>query len=183
MTRTVDHRRGESGASYILVLMVLLVLSVVAVALLYVTATEMRIGANERSMQRTFAAAESGIGIGAARMLVTNDYSRGTFRINVDATGQAPAWKQPAVEVVPLYPLIEAPCRLCEINGAGTYGASNYSRAQVAATVRGRRPGPAATVAERQLSATLDVQPVVVPTTAYYPIDDPNVLDEIAEPR
>lgn len=170
-TRTV-RTAAESGSSYVLVLLVLLVVSVIALSLLFVTTTEMRIGANERSLHRTFAAAESGIGMSAARMLVTNDYSEGTFRVNADADGSQPDWKDPAVEIAPSLPLIEAPCRLCQINGAGTYGAGNYSRTHVAATTRGRLAGPAATVAERLLSATLDVQPIQVPTIAYYPIAD-----------
>lgn len=160
----------EAGSSYVLVLLVMLVLSVVALALLFVTTTEMRIGANERALHRTFAAAESGIGMAAARMLVTKDYSEGTYRVNADADGMEPAWKDPAVEIAPVLPLIEAPCRLCQINGAGTYGAGTYSRTHAATTTRGRRAGPAEVVAERLLSATLDVQPIQVPTTAYYPI-------------
>jgi len=172
MARRTPHPAAEAGSSYLLVLLVMLILSVIALALLFVTTIEMRIGANERSLQRTFAAAESGIGIAAARMLVTNDYSEGTFRINTDVDGLSPEWRDPAVEVAPLLPLIEAPCRLCQINGAGTYGAGTYSRAHVAATARGRRAGPAATVAERLLSATLDVQPIQVPSNAYYPISE-----------
>lgn len=179
MRQTVRRSNHESGASYILVLLVLLVVSVVAVALLFVTTTEMRIGANERSMQRTFAAAESGIGFGAARMLVTGDFSERTFSINVDPDGTSPVWRRPSVENCPMYPLIEAPCRLCEINGAGTYGASNYSRSQVSIIVFGRRSGPAETVSERRLSATLDLQPTQIPTSAYYPIEELTAADNI----
>jgi len=180
MARPTDRITGQAGSSYVLVLLVLLVVSVIALSLLFVTTTELRIGANERSLHRTFAAAESGIGMSAARMLVTNDYSQGTFRVNAGADGSQPAWKDPAVEIAPLLPLIEAPCRLCQINGAGTYGAGNYSRAHVAATTRGRRPGPADAVAERLLSATLDVQPIQVPAAAYYPIAD-MTREELAE--
>jgi Tfp pilus assembly protein PilX len=173
-------RRSESGSSYVIVLLILLVLSVIALSLTFVTTIEMRIGANERSLQRTFAAAESGIGMAAARMLVTNDYSEGSFSINADADGTAPAWKRSGVEIGPVMPLIEAPCRLCEINNSGTYGAATYSRVHVAATTRGRRPGLAGKDDQRLLSATLDVQPIQVPATAYYPIGEYD-RDELAE--
>jgi hypothetical protein len=69
-------------------------------------------------------------------------------------------------------PLIEAPCRLCEINNSGTYGAATYSRVHVATTTRGQRPGVGGVADERLLSATLDVQPIQVPAAAYYPIGE-----------
>lgn len=160
--------RAQAGSSYVIVLLVLLVLSVIALSLTFITTVEMRIGANERSLQRTFAAAESGIGMAAARILVTNDYSDGSFSINTDATGSAPPWKRTGVEIGPVSPLIEAPCRLCEINNSGTYGAATYSRALVAVSSRGQRPSVGGSNEERLLTATLDMQPIQVPTTAYY---------------
>jgi len=172
--------RAQAGSSYVIVLLVLLVLSVIALSLTFITTVEMRIGANERSLQRTFAAAESGIGMAAARMLVTNDYSEATFSVNADANGSAPPWKRSGVEIGPVMPLIEAPCRLCEINNSGTYGAATYSRVHIAATTRGQRPGVGGSNDERLLSATLDVQPIQVPATAYYPIGE-YTRDELAE--
>jgi hypothetical protein len=164
--------RGDAGSAYLAVLLVLLVLTTIAVALVVVTATEMRIGANERTVQRTLAAAEAGVGIAVARMLVAADYSEGGWDLRSSAgeDAGAPPRVGTRVELAPLVPLVEAPCSLCQINDAGTYGATTFSRANVATTSRGRRAAGAVGLGERTVSAILDLQPVQVPTSAYHPL-------------
>lgn len=175
-------RRGEAGGAFIIVLLILLVLSAVATSLLFVSLTELRIGGNERSIQRSLAAAEAGIGFTVARILVTGDYSRGTFGVNATAEDDPadPPRVGSAVVVAPAVPLLEAPCSLCEINAAGTYGASAYTRVNVAVTSRGRRGGGSRVIAERVVSAVLDLQPVQVPVSAYYALSE-STPEELAE--
>lgn len=176
------RRRGEAGGAFVLVLLVLLVLSAVAASLLVVSATEMRIGANERSIERSLAAAEAGVGMTVARILVAGDYSEGEWGVNAEP-GDDPADPPlvgSTVAVAPALPLVEAPCTLCEINAAGTYGSSAYARVHVAVTARGRRGGGARVVAERTVSAIVDLQPVQVPASAYYPLAESSP-EELAE--
>lgn len=174
--------RRQRGTAYIAVLLVLLVLTTVAASLLFVTITERRIGGNERTVQRTLAAAEAGVGISLARMLVSADYSGGTFtlRAEADEDPDDPPRIATRVESGPLVPLVEAPCRLCQINEAGSYGAATYSRVNVAAVHRGVRGSGAVEVGEREVSAILDVQPVQVPTAAYRPLAESDAA-ELAE--
>lgn len=162
----------QSGNAYIAVLLVLLVLSTVAVSLVFVTTTEMRIGANERTVQRNLAAAEAGINMALARMLVAADYSAGTYGIKASAgeDPDAPPRLGTRVEMGPLLPLVEAPCNMCQINDAGNYGSSSYTRVNVETTNTGVRGAGNLEVGERVVSAILDVQPVQVPTSAYHPL-------------
>lgn len=177
----IPRRAGESGSAYVTVLLVLLVLSTIAVSLVFITTTEMRIGANERTNQRTLGAAEAGIGVALARMLVAADYSEGNYRVNgTPEESTDPSKIGTRVELGPLLPLLEAPCNLCQINDAGSYGSSSYTRVNVVSTNRGLRGGGTVTVGERTVSAILDVQPVQVPTSAYRPLaeNDPAALAE-----
>lgn len=171
----------QAGSAYVAVLLVLLVLSTIAVSLVFVTATEMRIGANERTVQRTLSAAEAGIGVSLARMLVAGDHSEGSYALNGDPGESAddPARVATRVELGPLVPLLEAPCNLCQINDAGSYGSSTYTRVNVASTNRGLRGGGGLALGERTVSAILDVQPVQVPTAAYHALNDPDLPDKV----
>lgn len=172
----------QGGNAYIAVLLVLLVLSTIAVSLVFVTATEMRIGANERTVQRNLAAAEAGIHISLARMLVAADYSPGSYgiRASADEDPAAPPRIGTRVRMGPLLPLVEAPCNLCQINDAASYGSAAYARINVATTNRGVRGAGDLEVGEREVSAILDVQPVQVPTSAYHPMaeSEPGELAE-----
>lgn len=171
--------RRQAGGAFVVVLLVLLVLSAVAASLLFVTVTEMRIGGNERSVQRSLAAAEAGVGFTLARILVTGDYAEGDFALNArpEDDPDDPPLVGSAVATAPALPLLEVPCALCEINAAGTYGASAYTRVNVAVTASGRRGGGSRVVAERTISAILDVQPVQVPASAYYPLAEESPAD------
>ncbi|HEX2254853.1 MAG TPA: PilX N-terminal domain-containing pilus assembly protein [Thermoanaerobaculia bacterium] len=171
--------RRDAGSAYVVVLLVLLVLTTMALALIFVSLTEMRIGANERTGQRSLAAAEAGVGMALARMLVNADYAEGTWIVN-DHPDATPSRIGSSTEVGPLVPLIEAPCTLCEINQAGTYGSTAFSRVNVAATAWGRRGGGSLVVGERVISATLDVQPIQVPTSAYFALAE-HTSAELAE--
>lgn len=174
--------RGQSGNAYIAVLLVLLVLSTLAVSLVFVTSTEMRIGANERTVQRNLAAAEAGINMSLARMLVAADYSPGSYGVktSADEDPAAPPRLGTRVELGPLLPLLEAPCNLCQINDAGSYGSASYARVNAVSTNRGVRGAGNLEVGERVVSAILDVQPVQVPTSAYRPMAE-SEPDELAE--
>jgi hypothetical protein len=53
-------RRGEAGSAYIIALLVLVVLTIIGLGLTLVTQSEVQIGANERTANRSFYASDSG---------------------------------------------------------------------------------------------------------------------------
>lgn len=113
MRRETGKHSREAGSAYIIVLLVLVVLTILGLALTLVTQTEVSLGANERTVNRTFYAADSGVAVGVAKVLVSNDYSSQTFKVNSDTS--LPTFED-QVTVTPLLPILDAPCNLCQIN-------------------------------------------------------------------
>ena len=62
MTANRSPRPSETGSAYIVTLLALVVLTILALALAMVTQTEVQVGANEKTINRTFYAADSGLG-------------------------------------------------------------------------------------------------------------------------
>jgi Tfp pilus assembly protein PilX len=83
--------RGEAGSAYILALMALVVLTILGLALAFITQTEVQIGANEKTANRTFYAADAGIEVSAAQALASNRYSPTTIVLNQTTVGEARA--------------------------------------------------------------------------------------------
>jgi Tfp pilus assembly protein PilX len=170
-TRSAERpgRRHEGGSAYLITLLVLVVLTLLGLSLVLVTSTEMQIGSNERTQQRTFYSADAGVGIAAARVLVASDHSEQTYTLNEVPSASAPATLLTnTVQIGPVVPLIEAPCNLCEINNAGGYSESAYHRVNLAVTSTGRRGAGATVVGEQILANTIDIQPWKVPTSAFF---------------
>jgi Tfp pilus assembly protein PilX len=65
--RPTHRRRGEHGSAFTVALLVLLVLTISGLALTLITQTEVRIGVNERTTNRTLYATDSGIQVATAR--------------------------------------------------------------------------------------------------------------------
>ena len=59
-------RSSEAGSAYVITLLALVVLTILALSLALVTQTEVQVGANEKTVNRTFYAADSGLGIAVA---------------------------------------------------------------------------------------------------------------------
>ena len=64
------RHRPAVGSAYLVTLLALVVLTMLALSLSVVTQSEMLIGSNERTIQRVFYAADSGISIATANALV-----------------------------------------------------------------------------------------------------------------
>ncbi len=167
----------QRGSAYILALLILVVLTLIGLSVALITGTEAQVGANERLIQRTFYAADSGVGLVLARILTKNDFSEGTpddptnpvYELNPAPGSESPLVRN-QVTLSPSIPLLEAPCSLCEINNAGTYSETAYWRYNVAVTTRGQRTAaadPTSAVADNTISANLDVQPWQVDPNAY----------------
>ena len=164
--------RPQRGSAYLVTLLALVVLTIVGLSMSLLTQTEMQIGANERTVQRVFYAADSGISAATARAVMTFDYSPRTYDLKDDDTPAALNLRQ-EVDVSPFVPLLTSPCNMCEINRAGQYGTQSYYRVNHGVTVTATRRGLNDEVlAQKSLSAMVDVQPWRPTPESYLPISD-----------
>ena len=157
---------GQSGSAYILALLALLVISVLGLSLVFIAQTEMEIGSNERTIQRVFYAAESGLAISTARILVSQDYV--PMEVQLDTAGLA----RNRADIAGARPVYVAPCNLCEVNNSGEYQGKQYVTMNVALQATGERVGGGRTLASRTLSSTVLFTPVEAPAAA---LIDPNL--------
>jgi hypothetical protein len=70
--RTVARRRA-GGSAFIISLLVIVVVTFLGLTLSTVTSTEMQLGSNDRDLQRSTYACNSGLAVSAARILVRQD--------------------------------------------------------------------------------------------------------------
>lgn len=156
---------GEAGSAYVMVLLVLVVLTIMALAIAVLTGTEVQLGANERLATRTFYAAESGIGVAVARVLVSNDYGRRIYSLPDERNGLLTVGSR--IEVSPVVQLGVAPCNLCQINQGSEFARINHGLAATASRVAVASADPdadpaaagGASLAERTVTVMVDVQP------------------------
>ncbi|HVR30084.1 MAG TPA: pilus assembly PilX N-terminal domain-containing protein [Thermoanaerobaculia bacterium] len=174
-TKMVVGRPAERGSAYLVALLGLVILTVLGLTLSLITQTEMRMGANERVLQRVFYAADSGFGTSLSRAMVQGDFSGRTITLPDPSSPPAFALRH-TVAVTPLVPVLSAPCNLCQINNTGTYGAKQYHKVSHAVGVDAQRVGGDVAnpglVAQKALSAMLDVQPMESTPNAHLVIED-----------
>jgi Tfp pilus assembly protein PilX len=176
----VSARAGERGSAYIMALLVLVVLTIAGLSLVYITQTEMEIGANERTLQRTLYEADSGIAIATARVLVTNEHRSATFDLAEETASPILNIKN-RVELSSVVPLNDTPCNLCEVNNAGTYNERAYRRINHVITVRATRVGGAdeKPLGQRIVSSMIEVQPWKSVPEAYAAVGNPDEMKKI----
>ncbi len=174
------HRSSEAGSAYLVAILALVVLTIAGLALALITQTEMQIGANEKSIERAFYAADTGIAVATARTLVTRRPAWSEIYEIRDPEGSGLRLEH-RMEVSPFFPIGFSPCNLCDINNAGQYGATNYHRVNhaVASTAIRRVPGTEAPLAERAVGAMVEFQPWQFPPEAVLPIQDQAQLEKV----
>lgn len=172
---------SERGSAYVTVLLALVVLTILALALAMVTSTEVQVGANERLTNRTFYAADSGLGMAAAEALARGRYEPIAVVLNETAAGGSRV--ADLVQVQPLVPVQIVRCDWCPANDDGV---PEFWKVNHAATATARRvswtgaglpPADAEVHASKTLSAMFEFQPW--PTPPVESIDDPEVLRQI----
>lgn len=127
--------RGERGSAYIVVLLALVVLTIIGLSLVMVSQTEMQLGSNERTISRTFFAADSILGVASARHLLENDDRTLTYIQNVSSLGGQSLADQ--VQLTKITYLATAPCDFCPANENG----QKYVNANTAVSGTARRVG------------------------------------------
>jgi len=174
------HRSSEAGSAYLVAILALVVLTIAGLAVALITQTEMQIGANEKMIERSFYAADSGIALAAARTLVTRRPAWSEIHSIPDPEGYGLRLEH-RVEASPFYPIGSAPCNLCDINNAGEYGAKKYTRTNHAITAIAVRrvPGSEISLAEKAVTAMVEFQPWELPPEAVLAIQDEAQLAKI----
>lgn len=154
-------RRSEAGSAYLVAILALVVLTIVGLAIALITQTEMQIGANERSIERAFYAADSGIALATARTLVTHRPAWSEIYELQDPEGGSGLRLEHLVEVSPFHPINFGFSNLSSINQEGEAGGKNYYRVNHAVTsVATRRvPGAVSPLAERSVTAMVAFDP------------------------
>ena len=157
--------RPAVGSAYLVTLLALVVLTMLALSLSVVTQSEMLIGSNERTIQRVFYAADSGISIATANALVAADYSAKTITMAEPGSLLGVEYE---IELSPFFPLLNAPCNLCQINDAGQYGTKQFFKNDFAITSTATRQDAADTaiLAQKSISAVVEVQPHDLPVSS-----------------
>jgi hypothetical protein len=119
------RRHAEEGSAYTIALLVMVVLTIFGMTLTMMTQTEVQIAANERTTNRTFYAAESGLHASVARVLAENDCAGRAYDFPDDtATASTEVELGARVDVTPAIPIKASPCPLCQINQGERYSSS-----------------------------------------------------------
>lgn len=173
--------RGEAGSAYIVTLLALVVLTVLALSLALITQTEVQVGANEKKVNRTFYAADSGLAIAAAEALVSGRYTAATVILNHTRTGNANVADR--VRISPLAPILTVRCDWCPANDDGVaefwkvQHAVNATAERIAWDGSGPPPADALNLGQKKLSAMFEFAPW--PTPPVDSIADAQTLQQI----
>jgi Tfp pilus assembly protein PilX len=171
--------RSEAGSAYIVTLLALVVLTILALSLALVTQTEVQVGANERTVNRTFYAADSGLGIAAAEALSSGRYTPMTVLLNRVTVGNANTADR--VTITAIVPILTTRCDWCPANANGVPKFWKVNHAVTATSQRlawkgtGDPPADANLLGQKTLSAMFEFQPWPTPPVESIPTD-PAVL-------
>lgn len=164
--RSSRPRNGrEEGSAYIITLMVMFALTVIGLGLSLVSQTEMIVASQERSIQRNFYAADSGLSAALANVLAQGEYREQTIRFvdTVQMQGSNVMDMNDQIETTPFVPILDAPCNLCQINQDNDYFEINHAvTAQATRTASDVGAGGGAAdvpLARKEVTVMLEMQP------------------------
>lgn len=166
------NRRGEEGSAYVIALLALFVLTILGLALVVITQNEVAIGANERTINRVFYAADSGLEVGAAQTLTSRDYQPMTLTMKESNPGGANNNIAEVVSVTALTPIAIARCNWCPSNANGVpqffkvNHVVNATSDRLAWTGAGPPPPTATKLGEKTVGVMFEFQPFPSPPTS-----------------
>lgn len=177
--------RRQAGSAYLTTLLALVVLTIMAMALVFVTGTEVRIATNEVSGNRNFYASDSGFAVAAAQALVSNSYKPNNLLFNQQTVGGITSADR--VEGTALAPILVVRCDLCPANDDGVPEFWKVNHATTATAQRvswngtwngeGALPPAARLLGQKTLSVMYEFQPW--PTPPVESIADATELQKI----
>ncbi len=155
--------RREAGSAYVLTLIVLLVLTLLGLVLALITQSEVEVGANERTINRVFYGAETGITASVAAYMFGNSRS-GNSLIYMDPGSTlgdpyAAAFGT-QVEVSPMLQINAGPCNLCEVNQNSQYYNVTHQVEVVANRFGDDGAGHRTVLARKGLEVMVGIQPL-----------------------
>jgi hypothetical protein len=171
---------AEAGSAYIITLLALVVLTILALSLALVTQTEVQVGSNERTVNRIFYAADSGLGIAAAEALASGRYTSTTVILNKISVGlgsSSAANVADRVTISALVPIQTIRCDWCPANANGVPKFWKVNHAVTATAQRvawsgtGDPPANATLLGQKTLSAMFEFQPWPTPPVESIPTD------------
>lgn len=156
------RRHHESGSAYLIALMALFLLTILGISVSMVTQTEILASSQERTIERTFYAAEAGLESSIARALGQGDFTATEHVAHRSELEQGQLMNvRERVESSPFFCMGDAPCHLCSINQGSQFVRRNHMVA-VNATRAGVASGGADTIpiGRKSLSAMVNVEPM-----------------------
>jgi Tfp pilus assembly protein PilX len=167
--------RSESGSAYIIALLALFVLTILGLALVVITQNEVQIGANERTINRVFYAADSGLEVQSAKYLLSqgHDFTLTNFTMAESNPGAATNNIAEVIKVTAMVPLTVDRCDWCPANAGNTqnYKVStlvNATADRLAWVGAGPPPATATNLGEKTIGVVYEFQPVFPPDTDVY---------------
>lgn len=151
----------ERGSAYLITLMVLFVLTTLGLSLSVVTQTEILAGAQERVLERTFYAAESGLELSIARALAEGDFGPALHERTRSELEQGQLARiRERVQSSTFFCLGDTPCNLCSVNQGRNYTRRNHLLAVNASRhTQEDVPADEVTLGRKNLSSMVDVEP------------------------
>ena len=148
--------RREAGSAYVLTLLVLLVLTLLGLVLALITQSEVEVGANERTINRVFYGAETGITASVANYMFGNSREGNSFTY-MDP-GSSIFGTQ--VDVSPMIQLNVGPCNLCEVNQNSQYYNVTHQVDATATRFGDDGAGNRTVLARKSLEVMVGIQPL-----------------------
>ena len=122
------RRLGRRGTAYLLTLLALVVLTIAGLSVSLVTQTEQQLATNERTIQESFYAADSGLAVATAKGIWRNETNPVTFLMNRRQNATQSMWLASRVRVSEMAQVSDpVPCNLCQINQGSEFFAINHA--------------------------------------------------------
>jgi Tfp pilus assembly protein PilX len=160
-TDSIVRRHQEQGSAYLIALMALFLLTILGISVSLVTQTEILASSQERIIERTFYAAESGLETSIARALGEGDFGPVEHVATRTELEQGTLMNvQERVQTSPFFCLGDTPCNLCSINQGSQYVRRNHMVASNATRAGVTPDGTEIPVGRKSLSAQVNVEPM-----------------------
>ena len=167
--------RGQEGSASLIALMALFLLTILGITVSLVTQTEILASSQERIIERTFYAAESGLEASIARALGKGDFGPIEHVATRTELEQGALMNvQERVQSSPFYCMGDTPCNLCSINQGSQYVRRNHMLAVNATRAGVAADGTEIPVGRKSLSSQVNVEPMQTVLDCLAELPDPN---------